>query len=126
MIPSPGTLVTSSQKAAELVVTLMSEVNALLPPADLCANFAANRSTQKLFDAFGVKAVKAIAMGVRTLAVIWASAWRQGKGETKVPVAALKIISKAKLKSLYEDRDKFVPSVHLDEIAAILNANGGL
>jgi len=125
-IPNPGVLVASSQAAAELVVTLMSDVNTLLPPAAICANFAANRSTQKLWDAFGVKTVEAIAMGVRTLAVIWASAWKQGKGETKVPVAALKIISKAKLKNLYEDRDKFVPSVHLDEIAAILNGNGNL
>jgi hypothetical protein len=91
-----------------------------------CADFAAHRSTQKLWDNFGDQTIKAIAMGVRILAVIWASAWKQGKGESKVPAAALKAIPKAKLKSLYEDRDKFVPSVRLDEIAAILTANGNV
>jgi len=65
-------------------------------------------------------------MGVRTLAVIWASAWKQGKGETKVPASALKGIARTKLKALYEDRDNFVPSVRLDEIQAILTANGDI
>jgi hypothetical protein len=118
-----GTVVASSQEAAELVVQLMAGVHALLPPVDLCTNFANNRSVQKLWEEFGDDTIQVIAMGVRTLAVLWASAWKQGKGETKVPASALTAVTKAKLKALYENRD-FAPSVHLDEIGVILTANG--
>jgi len=117
------TVVASSQGAAELVVQLMAGVHALLPPVDLCTNFANNRSVQKLWEEFGDDTIQVIAMGVRTLAVLWASAWKQGKGETKVPASALTAVTKAKLKALYENRD-FAPSVHLDEIGVILTANG--
>ena len=123
-LAKPGTLVQSSLEAAQLVVAMMNDVHNLLPPVEMCADYADHRSIQSLWSNFGPQTIDVIAMGVRTLAVIWASAWKQGKGETKVPVAALKAITKAKLKTLYEDRDNFVPSVRIDEIAAILAANG--
>jgi hypothetical protein len=119
-------LVKSSLAAAQLTVSLMRRVNQLIPPAKLCADFADHRSKQKLWENFGPQTIQVIAMGVRTLASIWASAWKQGKGETRVPKTALKAISKAKLRALYEDRVNFVPSVRLHEIEAILTANGNI
>lgn len=53
--------------------------------------------------------------GAMTLAMIWESAWREGKGETKFPLSAMQPINKNALRGKYED-DEFVPSLDLDHI----------
>jgi hypothetical protein len=116
---APMNLLKGAKKAAIATVDLMRRSQTRLPPKRLSDVFADTRRVDALWDAFGADTIKVIADGARTLAMLWASAWAEGKGDTRVPAAALKAQPKADLRTLYLDTG-FVPSLTLDEIGAVL------
>ena len=77
--------------------------------------------TGVLWNQFGDATIGILADGAVTLAMIWQSAWTQGKGDTRIPAKSLTPVNKADLQTLYEDtQHPFVPSLDLDAIAAVL------
>jgi hypothetical protein len=123
--PSHGmTKVTSGRAAAKSIVKLMDDVATLIPPLDLCEAFQelGARPTvptlTALWTRFGDDTARALALGIRCLAMIWDSAWQQGAGHA-IPAAKLAEIDHKKLRTRYNDRT-FVPSLTLDDIGAAL------
>ena len=67
-----------------------------------------------LWEKVGAATIDVIADGCRTLAMLWESAWVEGRGPL-IPAAELQTISRPRLQKIYE-RQGFVPSVALKDI----------
>jgi hypothetical protein len=117
--PAPMALVQGGHAASVATVDLMRRSHTRVPPKRLSDLFADTRLVQSLWEEFGPDTILVIADGARTLAMLWASAWADGNGDARVAPANLTAISKAELRTLYEDED-FVPSATLNEIGALL------
>jgi hypothetical protein len=124
---SPGTQlskVTGGQEAGQLVVQLMRNSQAKLPPdtiiqAYIDAGGKKNSATYKaLFDSCGEQTGELWLMGAATLASLWESAWTEGKGN-KIPAGELREYDAKDLIALYQDPE-FLPSRYLSEIQSEL------
>jgi hypothetical protein len=101
--------------AAVATVGIMRNTIQTLPPQEVIDVFKATKAdTKKMWEKLGPKTVKCIARGCKTLAQLWESAWKEGKG-SKIPKTKLKAIRPSILKGLYERKD-FVESMWLDEM----------
>jgi hypothetical protein len=113
--PIPATTVKTGRAAAVATVRLMQETFALIKPKDVVDAFAANRS---LWDLFGDLTKRTMANGVRTLAHLWESAWREGGGAA-IPAGKLVLLAEKDLSKRYDDPD-FLPSRRIKDIAGVL------
>jgi len=116
--------ITSGHAAAKAVIHLMDRSATRLPPLDIVEAYiaAGEKETVAVQDAlweqFGEATIETMVDGATVLAAIWTGAWRIGKGQ-KIANSALLSINPETLKTHYENR-KFVPSLNLDEIGAVL------
>ena len=125
----PGTprpaAVTTGQQAAVAVVQLMDRAAKAVDPSALVNAYlttpggSSTAVTAVLWEQFGDATIGILADGAVTLAMIWESAWIQGKGDTRIPAKSLAAVSEADLQTLYQDIS-FVPSLDLDSVATVL------
>lgn len=114
----------NGQAAAVATVELMSRAAQNVPLVDLIDTYIetgggkSRRVTGILWERFSAGTVETMVDGAVALATLWESAWIAADGE-ETPASDLVAISKAKLRSRYENT-KFVESLFLDEIAAVL------
>jgi hypothetical protein len=110
------TLAPDGRSAALATLTMMREVAKVLPPRKIIdvyeKSFAPDSPphTQALWGAFADETGQVMALGARTLAMIWDAAWQAGGGSTNhgsIPPDALR--------SCYEDSN-FLRSVTVDDI----------
>jgi hypothetical protein len=109
------TLVKDGRGAALATLACMRDVATTLPPVKLINAYEKSfvdgtPHTQALWDAFADETGEVMALGARTLAMIWDSAWKQGGGRTDSGRR-----KPADLRALYENAN-FVRSVTVDEI----------
>lgn len=108
----------------------MDEGAGILPPMQLINTFEANGGFENGTNAFKAKFWRAtrtetgrvMALGARYLAMLWDSAWAAGGGEANA-AARLTERDRGLLKGLYEDT-QLLPSLTIDDIAAVLGAGG--
>jgi hypothetical protein len=108
-------LVTSGKEAAIATLTLMRDVAATLKPRDIIDVYEQSfvdgtPHTTALWDGTHVKTGKIMALGIRTLAMLWDAAWAAGGGQHNAGA-----LNKDDLKALYGNRD-FVRSVTVNGI----------
>ncbi len=114
----------SGQEAALMTLKLMARAQKLIPPAELVEFYieAGGKKTAAVADAlwekYGAKTGKLMADGAHTLASIWESAWKVGKG-ARIAKNKLKAIPEGVLSELYQDKN-FVRSLDLDAIKTVL------
>ncbi|MER9758464.1 hypothetical protein [Mesorhizobium sp. M0138] len=103
----------SGRDAAVATVDVMRGAFATISPDAIIEVFVTDKS--RLWDEFGQLTVELLAEGSRSLAMIWESAWIQGKSK----IVDLGPVDLDALVTIYED-PKWAPSVRLDDIAPIL------
>lgn len=112
--------------AAKAVIGLMQQTFKDIQPADIVKAYVPIRKNKSkeiaghLWDQFGEDTVKVMAAGARTLAMLWDSAWKEGKAKPKI--AKARTISPGALKKLYINPD-FLHSYKLDEIGPVLKGH---
>lgn len=105
-------LIKGGRGAARLVLSLMWDTYHLLPPKDIVDNYIDNRSIVSLWEEFGDRTKQTIANGAHTMAVIWQSAWKEGKGNAlDIPTNAF---TQPALMKWYK-KPSFVQSYKLDD-----------
>jgi hypothetical protein len=92
-----------SAGAAQATVDLMKKTLALIDPMEVIEAYNAEEGLERvphMWDVLGARTIKTIANGSRVLAVIWQSAWIEGKGNS---IAASKLVTAptASLRTLY-------------------------
>jgi hypothetical protein len=108
--------VTDGRGAAVATLKCMRDVAGILPPRTLIDAYeetfsSGSRSrTQALWNALNVQTGRVMALGVRTLAMIWDAAWTAGGGHIDAGR-----IDPGELRGHYEDQN-FMRSVTVDEI----------
>lgn len=118
------TPVGSGHAAARAIVKLMDQVADIIAPLELCEAYQSLGASPTvptltgLWSRFGDRTAQVMALGIRTLAMIWQSAWAVGQGN-KIPAGDLVTISDKVLRRHYNDRN-FVRSLALDEIGPVL------
>jgi hypothetical protein len=127
-----GALRHNGKDCALATLQLMHDVAEILPPMTIVESYqaaltAANDSERghksqtimdQMWNDLGVATVKVMVEGAKTLAIIWDSAWKVGKGED-LDSTALGPIDKDLLRKRYIDPD-FVPSKQLNQIGPLL------
>jgi len=110
-------LVTGGRAAGFAAVKLMRSSRAKLAPMKLVEAYGAlviakaqRQAPAILWQKFGKQTIARLAEGCRVLAMLWDSAWVEGKG-TATPEA----IKPSRLKQIYESQS-FLPSVALGQI----------
>ena len=109
-------LAADGRGAAKATLACMAGVAKILPPRDLIDGFEESFApdslphTQALWKAFGTQTGKVMALGVRTLAMIWDAAWKAGGGSKNHGRRRPE-----DLRKLYEN-PKFLRSVTVNEI----------
>ena len=104
------------REAALATLAAMRDVAKILPPRRLIDEYEKSFSpespshVQALWDAFADETGKVMALGVRTLAMIWDATWKAGGGDTDHGRTDPDI-----LRGYYEDSN-FLRSVTVDEI----------
>lgn len=118
-------LVKGGQNAGFATMELMRRTRKQLVPMSIVEAYGAlvlakdtHSAPSALWKKFGAGTVKVIVDGCRTLAMLWESAWVEGKG-AKIPKAALNAVSRTKLQQIYEAQD-FLPSQPLGSIDQLL------
>jgi hypothetical protein len=111
------------QRAAEYTVSIMKHAFKALPPETLLAAWrqakTGGNKLNNLWAAVGERTTDCIAHGAEGLALIWESAWREGRGRADArPLArgALGPVDKTVLMNFYNDHDGFIPSMWLREM----------
>jgi len=110
--------------AAVATVKLMDDVAKLIPPTEICDAYielgegASRAVIDGLWEQFGGNTAKVMALGIRNLAHIWESAWIAGGGDS-AKSADMVEFSEAEIRKRYVN-PKFVPSLDLDQLAAVL------
>ncbi len=112
-------LAQDGRAAAVATLTCMRDVAQILPPRRLIDeyehSFTSGAShTQALWAAFKVETSQVMALGVRTLAMIWDAAWEAGGGDTDHGR-----MDPNELRRHYEDAN-FMRSVTVDEIEQVI------
>lgn len=106
----------SGHDAAVRMVKLMRQTVSTLSPEEIVQvwNQANGRSKyDDLWNVLGDRTIKVSANGANALAVLWQSAWKAGNGDA-LPESAIKKITTAKLKTLYNNKN-FAPSYKLSD-----------
>jgi hypothetical protein len=116
-------LVANGFEAAKATIAMMRATFTAIPPIDIVNAFAAHEGggadrAAFMWKKFGKKTIKVMQGGSHLLALLWESAWVQGNGEKNVRSTAA-LTQKAAMK-LCQDPDKFLPSVTIDKIGALL------
>jgi hypothetical protein len=108
------------QGAAARVIALMRKTVHVLPPASICAEYNKGTSPSdrlnRLWTKFGSKTIQLMAEGCICMADIWASAWKEGKGEALDKGGA---IDQGKLTARYR-QSAFFPSTSLRLMIPVL------
>lgn len=109
------TLVQTGKDAAIATLTLMRDVALILPPRDIIDVYEQSFADQTthvgaLWTGTGTQTGKVLALGVRTLAMLWEAAWVAGGGHTNPGQQ-----TQESLRTLYEDTN-FLRSVTVNGI----------
>ena len=89
--------------AAHVTLELMRTTLKLIDPLEVIEAYNAEAGRDRIphmWEQLGGRTIRTIANGSRTLAVIWQSAWNEGKGNS-VPSTQLTAINKNSLRALY-------------------------
>jgi hypothetical protein len=116
---NPGPQITapaSGQEAAQATVALMQRTFKTISPREIVDAF---NDSKELWPLFGVRTVKVMGDGIRTLQAIWRGAWKQGGGDTSIVEAKLKAAPPTDLIALYM-RKTWMPSKTLKTIGSVL------
>jgi hypothetical protein len=115
-------LVEDGRSAALAALACMRDVAKILPPRTIIDSYEASFApgspphTQALWQDLGTETGKVMALGVRTLAMLWDAAWKAGKGK-----ADHGRIDPDVLRAHYEDID-FIRSVTVNGIEKEISA----
>jgi hypothetical protein len=124
------TLVTGGQEAGYAAIELMRRARKTIAPMKIVNAYGAlglppkpnaagqHLAADKLWTAFGTKTAKVMADGCKTLAMLWDSAWKEGKGHL-IPASALVEVPPKTLRDIYE-KQGFLKSVALNNIQPLL------
>jgi hypothetical protein len=114
----------SGRACAKAVVQLMEDTAATIRPIDLCEAYEQLGASptvpvlKGLWSQFGDRTADVVTLGIRTLAMVWESAWTAGR-QGPIAADALAAIPSDRLKELYQDT-KFLESFTLDDIGPSL------
>jgi hypothetical protein len=115
-------LITTGLDAAKLTIGMMRQTFKSIPPRKVVEEFGnfdgkpAERA-KHLWKKFGQKTIANMQSGAHLLAVLWESAWEEGKGETKV--TSTKGLTEKQAMKICGDAD-FIPSVSISRIGSLL------
>ena len=114
-------------EAAKKTIAMMRDTFKDIPPADLVQAYidvgaGGKASSDALWKAFGTDTIKVMQGGAHLLAVLWESAWNQGKGETNV--GSTKALTQEEAMAIVAD-EGFCPSMSVDAIGSILKRPAG-
>jgi hypothetical protein len=121
-------LVTGGKEAGLAGLALARRSRTTLPPRDLVKAYGKlvddglrSEAPDRLWTKFGQETIDVLLDGCRTLAMLWESAWVEGKSawEHEIAQSRLGRVRRIRLKGIYEDQ-KFVPSMALGKIAPYL------
>ena len=128
-LPSNGKhglpLASNGKAMAIATLKLMGDVAAILPPQRILEVFetsGAGRGAATLgpmWEEFADPTAEVMALGARTLAMLWEATWSLGNGAA-IPATKLKALGEDAVRTLYIDKS-FVPSVTLDKIKPFLS-----
>jgi len=109
------TLAQDGREAAKATLTLMRDVAQLLPPRDIIDIYEQSfvdgtAHTTALWTGTGTQTGQVMALGVRTLAMLWDAAWAAGGGSTNAGQ-----VTREALRTLYEET-AFLRSVAVNGI----------
>jgi hypothetical protein len=111
------------QRVAEYVMNIMRNTLKTLPPAELLAAWrlakTGGNKLDNLWKSVGSRTTDLMAHGAEGLALVWESAWREGRARPDAaPLAtnALGAVDKQTLMSLYNDSAGFLPAMWLREM----------
>ncbi len=119
-------LIQGGQEAGYATIELMRRSSATLKPIDIVNAYGKlgfpaktnaaqqHQAATKLWTAFGTGTAHVMADGCKTLAMLWDSAWKEGKGN-QIAATELDEISAATLRDIYEPQT-FLKSVPLNDI----------
>jgi hypothetical protein len=122
-------LVNDGREVAHAVLQMMDEVAKTLSPQDLMEIYeekvdgfghADKDRLRQMWKIVGEPTGKVMALGIRTLAMIWDAAWAAGNGDSH-DEGELGEIDPDALKAHYEDKD-FIPSLTIETIGAVIGA----
>ena len=112
--------------AALRVVALMRDTFNKLPPKDIVDAYNEEKGPAKriarLWKDFGEKTITRMVEGCVCMADIWASAWKEGGGES-LPKSSLVEMDRQALQNLYKDKE-FFPSMALKLMVPLLLGTG--
>jgi hypothetical protein len=108
-------LVQNGKEAAKATLTLMRDVAQILPPRDIIDVYEQSLAdgtthTTALWTGTGTQTGQLMALGVRTLAMLWDAAWVAGGGATNAGAGPREL-----LRALYEDTN-FLRSVTVNGV----------
>ena len=108
-------LVHTGKDAAKATLTLMRDVAGILPPRDIIDVYEQTLAdgtmhTTALWAGTGTQTGQIMALGIRTLAMLWDAAWAAGRGHRNAGQ-----LTKESLRALYEDTN-FLKSVAVNGI----------
>lgn len=112
--------VVDGESAAKHVVAMMVDVFGKLSPDDIIDSFIdssvdGRHYSKLMWDDIGDKVVEVMALGTKTLAELWESAWAAGDGNTAFRESEIVRIDRPKLRALYQDTG-FVRSHDIESI----------
>lgn len=110
-------LVQTAREARIAVIQLMRETFATISPKDICDAYIADPAS--LWDRFGQQTIQVIVSGVKTLAMIYDSAWQANPNENW----SLAAIPESALRNYYI-KPAWAPSKTINGIAAVLDSSG--
>lgn len=94
--------------AADAIVQLMRRTMAELPPEEVLEVFErvhGRGQAAAMWSILGERTLNCMADGAVTLATVWQSAWKEGKGEQNFTLAACRVpVPTARLKKLYDTK----------------------
>ncbi len=117
--------------AAVATVQLMTDTFNKIHPKEICDLYdtALRSETPKgqilsmLWDEFGGRTVEVMAAGCRHLALLWESAWAEGRGDDTIQ--NISASARVRLSALYEKKN-FLQSFLLTEVGPHLKSNGAV
>jgi hypothetical protein len=115
------------KEAAKFIIKLMRDTHKILPPIDIINAFNSSRDSridyEQMWNILKDKTIENLANGSLKMAIIWQSAWVEGKGEN-IPKNKIVEVDKQVLMDLYNDYE-FVKSFKLSDsrFKNVLNSN---
>jgi len=116
-------------EAARATIATMKKVRGILSPEKIIEaddpTLTANERAVRFFDSLADETAACIAQGTALLANLWLTAWKEGKGETKMKTADLGIRDTTTLEGMYRKSANLKSLTLGGMIAAGLRAPGG-